>query len=32
MLDNSDLKLEEYQYDVLVDVDAFVLVTEWEPY
>ena len=30
--DHGHLKLAEHQYDVLPDVDALVLVTEWKPF
>ena len=30
--DSGNLKLERCQYDVLTDVDALVLVTEWKPF
>ena len=30
--DSGNLKLEEHQYDVLTNVDALVLVTEWKPF
>jgi len=30
--DHGHLKLVEHQYDVLPDVDALVLVTEWKPF
>lgn len=30
--DHKHLKLVEHQYDVLPDVDALVLVTEWKPF
>ena len=30
--DHGHLKLVEHQYDVLPDVDALILVTEWKPF
>lgn len=30
--DHEHLKLVEHQYDVLPDVDALILVTEWKPF
>lgn len=30
--DHGHLKLAEHQYDVLPDVDALILVTEWKPF
>jgi UDPglucose 6-dehydrogenase len=30
--DTGHLKLAEHQYDVLPDVDALILVTEWKPF